>query len=373
VQFSQNERERDYDIFIRNGLLRDIGKFAEDFPRFEKVKTFAIVTDSNVAPLYESVVAEGLSSAGFSVISYTIPAGEGSKCFSQYAGLCRWLAENQITRSDALVALGGGVVGDLTGFTAATYLRGVQFLQVPTTLLAMVDSSVGGKTGIDIPEGKNLVGAFCQPSVVLCDPLTLASLPDEELSDGAAEAIKHGMIRSGGLIASLEENKFVEKCDDFISCENEFKEDIAWIIAENVEIKRDIVEMDEFDTGERQLLNFGHTIGHAVERLSDFAISHGCGVAIGMAIMTRAAVKRGVCPQDCAEILENLLAKYNLPAHCEFSAQEIFHAALTDKKRTGDTITEVIPRDVGRCVLEKMPVSELLEWIEAGIVKGGIL
>jgi len=350
VQFSQNNHGRDYEILIEANALRDIGDFAASFARLKKVKTFAIVTDSNVAPLYEQTVAESLANAGFSVISYTIPAGEASKCFSQYAALCRWLAENQVTRSDALVALGGGVVGDLTGFTAATYLRGVQFLQVPTTLLAMVDSSVGGKTGIDIPEGKNLVGAFYQPSAVICDPATLATLPAAVLSDGAAEAIKHGMIRSAELLGIMNSEQVLMR-----------------IISENVKIKRDIVQQDEFDTGERQLLNFGHTIGHAIELLSDFAISHGSGVAIGMAIITRAAVKRGVCPPKCLEVLEELLGKYNLPMACEFSAEKIFQAALTDKKRTGDTITEVIPCDVGVCVLEKMPVDELLQWIEDGI------
>jgi 3-dehydroquinate synthase len=334
----------EYEITIENGLLQSIGEKI-----FLKPKTFAIVTDENVAALYEKTVAESLVNSGFNVISFAVPAGEKSKSAAQFFALQNWLAENQITRSDALIALGGGVVGDLAGFTAATYLRGVPFIQVPTTLLAMVDSSVGGKTGIDIPSGKNLVGAFYQPSAVLCDPQTLKTLSPEIFSDGCAEVIKHGMIRSEALLAQLEKNFSPEE-----------------IIEENVKIKRDIVQRDEFDTGERQLLNFGHTIGHALEKLSDFQLSHGSAVAIGMAIITRAAVKKNLCPPECEIILQKLLKKFNLPTRTKLPTKKIFEAALTDKKRAGDTITEVIPNKLGNCQLLKMPVSELFEWIDLG-------
>ena len=270
-----------YEILIANGLLADfcatLKKFLQKFP---KIKTFAIVTDKNVSALYEETVANVLTNSGFHVISYAVPPGEASKSAEQFFALQRWLAENQITRSDAIIALGGGVVGDLAGFTAATYLRGVPFIQVPTTLLAMVDSSVGGKTGIDIPEGKNLVGAFYQPSAVICDPETLRTLSPEIFADGCAEVIKHGMIRSEKLLRMLESPVVPQ---------------ISAIIEENVKIKRDIVQRDEFDTGERQLLNFGHTIGHAIEKLSDFQISHGSAVAIGMAIITQAEIGRASC------------------------------------------------------------------------------
>ncbi|MCL2199041.1 MAG: 3-dehydroquinate synthase [Defluviitaleaceae bacterium] len=337
------------EIIIKSGVLKNLGHLVEGLL---KVKTFAVISDENVAPLYGKTVADSLVGAGYRVISFTIPAGEKSKCADRFFELQNWLAENHVTRSDALVALGGGVVGDLTGFVAATYLRGVAFVQVPTTLLAMVDSSVGGKTGIDIPAGKNLVGAFHQPKMVVCDPYTLKTLPAEVFSDGCAEVIKHGMIRSKGLLSTLEKSGF--------------DGEIADIIAENIDIKRTIVQRDEFDTGERQLLNFGHTIGHAIEKLSDFEVSHGQAVAIGMCIITRAAVKKGLCPVECLEILERLVEKCGLPAKTDFSAEEIYEAALGDKKRMGDTITEIIPREVGFCELQKMPVSELLEWITSG-------
>ncbi|MCL1862877.1 MAG: 3-dehydroquinate synthase [Defluviitaleaceae bacterium] len=338
-------------IIIESGVLKNIGEMAKE--NFANVKTFAVVSDDNVAPLYGKAVADALADAGFGVISYTIKAGEKSKNMVQYAKIQNHLAESKMTRSDAIVALGGGVVGDLAGFVAATYLRGVEFVQVPTTLLAMVDSSVGGKTAIDIPAGKNLVGAFHQPKMVVCDPLTLNTLPTEIFSSGYAEVIKHGMIKSKKLLKMLAGKEFDIKLSD--------------IIEENINIKRDIVSRDEFDTGERQLLNFGHTVGHAIEKLSKYKILHGRAVAIGMYIMTKAAVKKGVCDAECLEVLDSLLCEYGLPDKANYKPKELYEAALGDKKRMGDTITEIIPREVGFCELQKMPVEELLEWITMGV------
>ncbi|MCL1884476.1 MAG: 3-dehydroquinate synthase [Defluviitaleaceae bacterium] len=341
-----------YEILIKSGILSDFANKIKANMCCEQIKTFAIVTDKNVSALYEKTVAESLINAGFNVISYAIAPGEKSKSGAQFLTLQNWLAENQVTRSDALIALGGGVVGDLTGFTAATYLRGVKFIQVPTTLLAMVDSSVGGKTAIDIPAGKNLVGAFYQPSVVICDPTVLSTLTPEIFSDGCAEVIKHGMICSEKLLNILKVSPIHENLEE--------------IIAENVKIKWDIVQKDEFDTGERQLLNFGHTIGHAIEKLSKYEISHGKSVAIGMAMITRSSVKMGLCPPECLEVLESLLEKCGLPNRIDFSPEEIFNAALSDKKRMGDTLTEVIPTKIGLCELKKMPINELLERVKKG-------
>jgi len=345
----------EYGIHIENGILAKTGEIlASVLPH---AKTFAIVSDKNVAPLYEQAVADAIadtfsntisgSGINAAVISYTIPPGEKSKSAAQFFQLANWLAESQVTRTDAIIALGGGVVGDLAGFVAATYLRGIPFVQIPTTLLAMVDSSVGGKTAVDIPAGKNLVGAFFQPTAVICDPYALKTLPAEIFADGMAEVIKHGMIRSSNLLGELQSPNV----------------NLAELIAANVKIKRDIVQLDEFDTGERQLLNFGHTIGHAIENLSGFEVSHGRAVAIGMHMVTRAAVKKGVCPPECLTILEELLAKFELPRETNFPAEKIFTAALTDKKRTADTITEVIPVAPGVCELKKIPVGELMEWI----------
>lgn len=340
-----------YDIFIKHDLLSEIGSKIR--PIFTNTNTIALITDDNVGKLYGDCAVKSLHDAGFNVISYSISPGEKSKNIESYYAILCWLADHQVTRADAIVALGGGVVGDLSGFTASTYLRGIPFIQVPTTLLAMVDSSVGGKTGIDIPAGKNLVGAFHRPSSVLCDPSVLNTLTPQVFNDGCAEVVKHGMIRSKTLLEML--------------LANSINDEIAKIIECNIIIKRDIVQIDEFDTNQRQLLNFGHTIAHAIEKLSNFEISHGCAVAIGMSIITRAAVKKGFCPPKCQEVLEKLLSIYNLPIKTTYPSNAIYEAALTDKKRTGDTITEVVPYDLGECKLHKIPVVQLLEWIEMGI------
>lgn len=336
---------RKYDVLIEKGLLHHIGE------KIKKTEKVAIITDTNVEKLYIDVVKSSLNNAGFNTISYAFKAGEASKNGNTYLTLLSWLAENKLTRSDIIIALGGGVVGDMAGFVAATYLRGTPFVQVPTTLLAMVDSSVGGKTAIDINEGKNLVGAFNQPALVVCDPNVLKTLSEETFHDGLAEVIKHGMIRSATLLDKLTKPHNIEE-----------------IIAENIIIKRDIVQNDEFDTGERMLLNFGHTIGHAIEKLSHYKIPHGNAVAIGMTIITRAAVDKNECPPECLKILTQLLQKYNLPTKTEYKPNAIFEAALTDKKRMGEMITEVIPTAIGNCKLKKMPVDELLSWIEIGAI-----
>ena len=264
-----------------------------------------------------------------------------------------FLAERRLTRADGLIALGGGVVGDLTGFAAATYLRGVGLIQVPTTLLACVDSSVGGKTAIDLPAGKNLCGAFYQPWLVLCDPETIKTLPDSVLSDGCAEVIKYGMLGDGDLLRRLQDVHI--------------RDQLEAVIARCVEMKRDVVEGDEFDTGRRQLLNLGHTFAHSIEKLSDYAIPHGSAVAIGMMRITRAAVKKGLCPQDCLDALEALLKKYNLPLETQYSPEQLAEVALSDKKRAGDTLTLVVPCAWGESALRPVPVAELADWARAGL------
>ena len=341
------EASSKYDVLIGEGLLAQLGQQVRGV--ISKAEKVAIITDSNVQNWYLTPAEESLKSAGVKVISHVIPAGEASKSGDVFMRLLSWLAQNQITRTDAIVALGGGVVGDLAGFTASAYLRGIPFVQVPTTLLAMVDSSVGGKTGIDLPEGKNLAGAFYQPRLVLCDPSTLKTLPEEIFNDGMAEVIKHGMLGGGELLNMLTARPV--------------KEQLEKIIAANVRIKRDIVQQDEFDTGIRMLLNFGHTISHAIETLSNYSISHGRAVAIGMAMATRGAVAKGFCGSECLEILEKLLEKYDLPSETDYPAEDIFNVTLKDKKRTGGEITEVIPVGVGECKLVKMPVGEMLEFV----------
>ena len=313
----------------------------------------AVVTDSNVGPLYAEGLLESLRAQDFSPWVFTLPAGEGSKSGERYLALREELASARLTRGAGMVALGGGVVGDLTGFAASTYLRGIPFVQIPTSLLAMVDSSVGGKTAINLAAGKNLAGAFYQPSLVLCDVNVLRTLPQVDFADGTAEVINYGMLRSEMLLERL--------------LARPLREDPMEVIAQCVSIKRDVVVRDEFDTGERQLLNLGHTLGHAIEGCSDYEISHGRAVAIGMAMITRAAVRAGLCPPDCQTRLEALLARYDLPDRCTFTAGELLSFALGDKKRSGDTLTLVIPTGIGTCRLHPIPVEELVQWIEWGL------
>ena len=341
---------RRYPVLIGSGLLEQAGgRIAERFPGASAV----VVTDTHVAPLYLDTVLSSLSAAGLDPLSFVFPAGESAKCAATYLELLEFLAEHHLTRADVLIALGGGVAGDLTGFAAATYLRGVGLVQIPTTLLAAVDSSVGGKTAIDLAAGKNLAGAFYQPHLVLCDPDTLSTLPPEIFCDGCAEVITYGMLGSLPLLDMLRQAPVEQQLEA--------------VIALCVGLKRDVVQSDEFDTGRRQLLNLGHTIGHAIESCSGYAVSHGRAVAAGMAIITRAAVRKDVCPPVCLEILQELLERYRLPEATEYSAQELFSKCLSDKKRAGDTLTLVVPTRPGLSELLPIPVPNLLNWIETGL------
>ena len=342
---------RSYDVLIAPGILDELGKRVKQ--TLPKAKTAAIITDDNVAKLYLAQCLNSLQSAGIETCSFSVPAGEASKNGELYIVLLNSLAEERITRTDVIIALGGGVVGDLVGFTAATYLRGIPFVQIPTTLLAMVDSSVGGKTAIDLPAGKNLVGAFYQPALVLCDTDTLATLPDETFRDGCAEVIKYGMIGSKDLLNEIPKYQEPGRLDA--------------IIAKCIAMKRDIVQNDEFDTGERMLLNLGHTEGHAIEHLSNYELSHGFAVAIGMAIITRAAVRKGICPPECLDVLNKLLSLFDLPSSTDFTADKIYAAAMHDKKRAGDKITIIVPRKLGMSELLQISADSLLDWIETGL------
>lgn len=334
-----------YDVKIGAGLLKDLGN--ELLSVLKKPCKITVISDSNVWPLYGKVTQDTLEHAGFSVVNFVFPAGEVSKNATTYLNILNFLAENRLTRSDAVIALGGGVTGDMTGFAAATFLRGIRYIQVPTTLLAMVDSSVGGKTAIDLAAGKNLVGAFYQPSLVLCDTDTLNTLPETVFCDGCAEVIKYGVLYDRELFEHLS-----KKGLDF---------DREEVIARCVELKRNVVAEDEFDTGARQQLNLGHTIGHGIEARSHFNITHGQAVAIGMAIVSKAG---------CNAIYDELcsvLEKFKLPTSTDFSAKELFNCALSDKKRTGGTVNLIIPREIGHCEIVSTPVENLESFIEEGL------
>ncbi len=341
---------RTYDVQIGKGLLRKAGdSLAALLP---PPRTVTVVSDDTVFALWGDVLITSLQNAGYTVKSFVFPHGEASKNADTLLSLWHALATEGLTRGDCLAALGGGVVGDMTGFAAATYLRGIPFVQFPTTLLAMVDSSVGGKTGIDLPVGKNLVGAFNQPIGVFCDTDTLSTLPLDVFSDGCAEVIKYGYIGDGELLDTLQQD---------------FSADPEAVIARCVADKRDVVEADERDTGKRQLLNLGHTAGHAVEICSDFSISHGSAVAIGMTVMTRAAIAHGLCDAAVLPHMEALLTQYGLPTVCPFTAKELTKIALGDKKRSGERITLVLPRSLGESVLVPMPVSQLEAFLAKGL------
>ena len=339
-----------YDVIIGTDLISQIGKYASQIRSHCKA---AVISDTNVWPIYGELVSASLSAAGFATIHFTFPAGEASKNANTYLEILNFLAENQVTRTDLVIALGGGVVGDITGFAAATFLRGVSYIQIPTSLLAMVDSSVGGKTAIDLPAGKNLVGAFKQPKLVLCDISTLNTLPQKLFLDGCAEVIKYGMLYDADLIYYLQQTG-----PDF---------DREQVIAECVSLKRNVVQDDEFDTGARQKLNFGHTIGHGIETNSNFQITHGQAVAAGMSIVTKAAASRGICTYATYQMLTELLQRFSLPISTNFSAQALYQSALSDKKRTGVTVHLIIPRGPGHCDIFPMSVTELESFIEAGL------
>lgn len=339
-----------YDIFIGSHLLPGLSQRVKALGKAEKV---CIVSETTVFPLYGETVKKELEGAGFQVVSFVFPAGEASKNGATFLALLNFLADQALSRSDLLIALGGGVVGDLAGFAAASFLRGIRFLQIPTTLLAAVDSSVGGKTAIDLPAGKNLAGAFCQPSLVLCDTDTLLTLPKDIFRDGCAEVIKYGVLYDPQLFAHLEEKG--------LSFDREA------VITRCVELKRDVVAEDEFDTSSRMRLNLGHTIGHGVEAMSEFSLSHGKSVAIGMAIIARAAVRYGLFSQADCQRLVSVLTAFALPTTTEFDAHALYTYALSDKKRTGGQVKLIVPRAIGRCDILPIPVEHLQDWIQAGL------
>lgn len=338
-----------YDIIIANALLEKSGEYTKSISSAKKV---CLVTDDTVDALYSDKVICSLEKAGFSVCKFVIPHGEKSKCADSFIKLLNYLAYEHLTRSDLLVALGGGVVGDLTGFAAACYQRGIDFIQIPTTLLAAVDSSVGGKTAIDIEAGKNLVGAFHQPRLVLCDTDTLSTLTPDIYRDGCAEVIKYGMIYDADFLSALN-NKHAK----------EWEEEV---IERCVTLKRDVVAEDEFDRGSRALLNFGHTAGHALEAISNFEISHGSAVGWGMATVTKACEEIGICEKGCYEYLRGILLKYGFNIEYNYQPEELAAAALSDKKREGESVTLIVPERVGKCVTHKIPVNELIKIFTLG-------
>ena len=340
-----------YDVVIGRGILDRAGEFIPA----DGAKIAAVVSDDTVFSLYGERVVRSLEKSGLEVATFTFPHGERSKNGKTFLDILEFFASRSLTRSDIAIALGGGVVGDITGFAAASYLRGIKYAQIPTTFLSAVDSSVGGKCAIDLEAGKNLAGAFHQPAAVVCDPDTLDTLTPEVFSEGCAEALKYGIICSPELFSHVN-----EKGKEF---------DREYVISECVSIKAGIVRRDEFDLGDRALLNLGHTFGHGVERASGFGISHGAAVAIGMATVARGAEKLGLCEEGTAAAIVFALEKLSLPVECPagIDIDAIFDAMTHDKKRRGETTTVVIPEKIGKCRLVPKDKEELTELMKAGL------
>lgn len=343
---------REYDIVCEKGILDQAGSLLQPLL---KGKRIALVTDSNVEPLYAQRVAKSLMHADFQVAILEISAGEKSKCASVLSELWEQMMEVGLTRSDAVVALGGGVVGDLAGFAAATILRGVDFVQIPTTLLAQVDSSVGGKVAIDLEAGKNLAGAFYQPKMVIMDPDCLKTLPDRVFSDGMAEVIKYGCIWDKSLFEKL-------SC---LGSREHIMAHMEEILLACCDIKRQVVEQDERDTGLRMILNFGHTLGHVYEKAYHYeTYTHGEAVAAGMVAAARLGIRLGVTPSGTDVEIAALLEKFSLPTTIPATEQDYRDTLVKDKKSQGTDINLVVLPQLGEAGVLKMPQQRLLSLIK---------
>ena len=338
-----------YDIHIERGIIDRAGEYAKALSKAQKV---TLITDTNIAPHYQWRVLNSLSAQGFETKTHIFHAGEESKHLGTIAEIYKTLADFHMTRRDIIIALGGGVCGDMAGFAAASYLRGIDFIQIPTSLLAQVDSSVGGKTGVDLPQGKNLVGAFHQPLAVLIDPDTLNTLPDKFITDGMGEIIKYGCIKDAAFFEFLEKENALRHLED--------------VIETCVSIKRDVVSRDEKEAGERMLLNFGHTLGHAIEKLWGFTgITHGMAVAVGMVLMARAGEKNGVTEPGTDDRIAALCEKYHLPVTDKSTFAQMAEAAKGDKKTTGGSINLVLLKKIGESIILNLPLDELEHFITA--------
>lgn len=341
---------KDYDVHIGSGIIKDAGDLLAKDVLPCKV---AILTDDHVAPLYLQQAEKSFKSAGYDAFPMILAPGETTKSMPVLEDILDFLCRCSMTKSDVVVALGGGVIGDVAGFAAASYLRGVPYIQLPTTFLAAIDSSVGGKTAVNLKAGKNLAGAFWQPNLVICDTDTFKTLNREVYADGISEAVKYGMIGSRALFDTLKRGLKEEQIED--------------IAVQCVAMKADFVEQDEFDEGKRQMLNFGHTIGHAIEACSDYGISHGHAVGVGMVMMSRAAHRCGLSKEDCTAALIEALEANGLPNRCDFTASQLADAAMGDKKRRGGSITIILPETIGSCYRYKLNVSDLEDFIREGL------
>lgn len=339
-----------YDVLIQKEILSQTGNLISNIRNNCKV---VVVSDDRVFSLYGNNVCNSLNKADFKISYFTFKNGEPSKNMSTALKITEYFSKCGLTRNDLVIALGGGVVGDLVGFASSIYLRGIPFVQVPTTLLSMIDSSIGGKTGVNSTFGKNLIGTFYQPKLVICDPNVLNTLHKNDFLDGISEAIKYGIIQDKELFLKLQSKNY----------------DIEDIIENCISIKKSIIVNDEFDTGIRQTLNFGHTIGHAVEKLSNYQISHGRGVAIGMVAITKSVEKALLCKHNISEKITNILDIYNIDYKCDYISKDIANIVLSDKKRKTDKITLVLPQSIGQVYLKEFNINDIEDFLSLGIGK----
>lgn len=337
---------RPYEVLIGENLIQHAGEYISQYIEPCRI---CVITDSTVNNIYSQVVMTSLLEHGYQVSKVIFPSGEHSKNLNTYSNILEAIADEGLNRSDAIVALGGGIVGDMAGFVAATYMRGIRYIQIPTTYMAAVDAAIGGKSGINLLSGKNLVGIIWQPSLVLCDYKTFDSLPPAKLQDGLAEAVKCAVVAEPSLIPHIRNN------------------DYAYIIERCVSIKKSLVEADEEDRGIRQLLNFGHTVGHGIEKITSFSVSHGQAIAKGMVVEAKAAYRMGLTDTDISKDLEKILTELGFNLTTCRKGEDLYHYALTDKKIAGDQITMIIPESIGKCKLQKISLSELHRFIELGL------
>ena len=330
-----------YDILIESGALSRVGEFLTEIYSPRKV---CVIADSTAGSLYSKCVMDSLADAGFSPSRVLFPAGEHSKNLTTYANVIEALASENLSRMDVVLSLGGGVVADIAGFVAGTYMRGIDLVHVPTTLLSAMDASVGGKAAVNLREGKNLAGVFWSPRMVICDPETFKNLRESQIQDALSEGVKNAVVSDAGLISKIREG------------------DLEYLLERSLSIKKSLIEVDEQDLSLRRLLSFGHTVGHCVEKASSYSISHGQAVAIGMVAEAKAAFSMGYTKTDISSELAGILRDIGLPTELRYSAEELFPLALVDKKISGDTISIVVPESIGKCTVRKITLAELSEF-----------
>ncbi|MDT2595786.1 3-dehydroquinate synthase [Enterococcus dongliensis] len=345
--------EKSYEIVVKRHALESVGEWIASLWQNKKI---AIISDDHVFPIYGEKICQQLTD--YEVAHYVIPAGENSKSLDMANTLYDFLADQHFTRSDAVIALGGGVVGDLASFVASTYMRGIAFVQIPTSLLAQVDSSIGGKTAVNSSKAKNMIGTFAQPDGVLIDPETLNTLPELRIREGIAEIIKCGAISDSSLWQDLEKLTGVQ---DLLAHSEA-------IILKALQVKKAAVEEDEFDNGARLLLNFGHTIGHAIENTAGYGkISHGEAVAIGMIKISQTAEKKHLSPVGITQEIIAMNQKYQLPIDYQPWEAEKFYAAIThDKKARGESLNIVLLKEIGKAFIQKIKLTEIKDYLIEG-------